>query len=752
MTLSMRGIFLPLFFCFSVLCGQNLHAADAQRIRLEGHLDEALLQAAQQSLEGLPDEVSILVLEVSSASGDLLKTLDFAKAVYAKKLDKGLRVVVYIDDSALGPAAVLPFLADEIASSLFVSWGDVPMSSEAVLPTNLLRSQVKSLIAPDHSQVALLQLLAEAMVDPAIAVVDDGGWRKKREDDAGSLAVLTPAEETLVLNQNQLTSLGLVAKGIPVRRFREGFAFFEAKQEDDAAAGTPIADMGGTLERRLAKHIRYSKQGPNTVGRILIDNRTQGITQATWIYVRAALEYYKLSKPTFIILELNTPGGEVFASQKISDALKEMDINYGIPVVAYINNWAISAGAMLAYSCRFIAIVKDASMGAAEPVLATGQEGQMQTASEKINSALRTDFANRAGFFDRNPDLAEAMVDKDIILVKRHGKVLRLDKEEQVRSTGPRPDEIITAKGKLLTLNADQMTQLGVADIFLEPTPVEPITELEREQGFWPAKKSRLFSHPFFAAIPDATIDPHEMNWQTHFFAFLATPAVASFLFLGMMLGFYMELNTPGFGLAGSIAIGCLFLITLSSFSVEAANMLELIIVLVGLVLIGVELFVLPGFGVVGALGVVLFIGGIFAMMLPNLGEVTFDFDSDTWNAAGEEFMLRLTWLTATFLVGIVSIGLLARYAAPKMPWLNKLILQGHEQTAEEGYVAGKLQEKLPELGDTGEVIATLRPAGKVMVGDEVYDAVSDGVFIEKGTKIIVRELRGNKLYVESTS
>ena len=109
----------------------------------------------------------------------------------------------------------------------------------------------------------------------------------------------------------------------------------------------------------------------------------------------------------------------MFAAQQISDALKELDTQYGIPVVAYINNWAISAGAMLAYSCRYIVVVKDASMGAAAPVIAS-ETGEMKEASEKINSAMRADFAGgRARFFDRNPNIAEGMVDKDLILVPK---------------------------------------------------------------------------------------------------------------------------------------------------------------------------------------------------------------------------------------------------------------------------------------------------------------------------------------------
>ena len=169
------------------------------------------------------------------------------------------------------------------------------------------------------------------------------------------------------------------------------------------------------LDAGVHARIPYRTDGPNTIGYLVIGDRVSGINQSTWLYVKTALDVYKQSRPLFLILELNTPGGEVYSAQLISDALKDLDTQYDIPVIAYVNNWAISAGAMIAYSCRFIAVAKDGSIGAAEPVIEDAT-GKMETASEKVNSALRADFANRAHFFGRNPYIAEAMVDKQMIL------------------------------------------------------------------------------------------------------------------------------------------------------------------------------------------------------------------------------------------------------------------------------------------------------------------------------------------------
>jgi membrane-bound serine protease (ClpP class) len=480
------------------------------------------------------------------------------------------------------------------------------------------------------------------------------------------------------------------------------------------------------LEKRLEVYIKYAPEGVNKVGRILINDRTSGINQGTWVYVKKALEHYKEQKPIFIILELNTPGGEVYAAQNISDALKEMDIQYNIPVVAYINNWAISAGAMLAYSSRFIAVTKDASMGAAEPVIA-GTSGEMKEASEKVNSAMRSDMINRARFFDRNPLIAEAMVDKDVTLVLRDGKFVKLDNDTQIQPT----DTIVSHKGKLLTLDSEKLLKYGVADFLVPPI---------KTQG-----KSALFYTPFFKEIPNVVIDEYQPDWKTQFFIFLANPIIASALFLGMMIGFYMEINMPGTSLPGTVAAICLFLIILSSFSQEIGNFLEVILLGVGILIVAVEIFVLPTFGLLGIVGVIAFLVGLFGLMLPGIGSINFDFDTKTLNAAGELFFERLALLGATFLIALIIMAVLSRYFFPKFAPFNRFVLKGNEQT---DYLAVENHKNLPPIGTEGMVFATLRPAGKVVIEGKIYDALTRGSFIEKESSVIITGFEGGSIVV----
>lgn len=723
-------------------------------ISLNGYLSKEMLgKEASQLEEGQTTKPVLIVIEVNSSSADLTAVLNLSKKLYQFREEYGTKILVYIDNTAIGPAAIIPFLADRLMTSYSVIWGDIPQGTQKSVPVNVLRSQVKGLISPENPNGKLLTLLAEGMVDPSMDIVDGQEWHTMPAEDnkeaKGDKQVVSHKGETLVVDQNQMKKLGLVEKFLSPESFHQlyGMAIPEVSIANFPANVEPdlLGIPSGELNEKLKRHIKYKAEGPNQIGYISIGGKSS-IDQSTWVYIKTALDEYKVSAPPFIILELDTPGGEVFAAEQISDALKDMDVTYGIPIVAYINNWAMSAGAMLAYSCRFITISKDASMGAAEPVIASST-GEMQSASEKVNSALRTDFGNRARFFDRNPLLAEAMVDKDIILVLRHGVVTKLDNENQIITSGLHPDQVITPKGKLLTLSAQELIEYGVADIMLLPAKLPPITEEEKLLGKWPASKMLLFQYPFFSAIPGATISSHQMDWKTRFFAWLAKPMVSSILFLGLMIGAYVELNSPGFGLPGLIAAVCLGLIVLSSFSVQAVNWLEVIILLIGITLILLEIFVFPGFGIPGILGILFTVGGLFLMMLPNLDNVHFSFDPEKMTIAAQAFLSKLGWLCGTLLFGFACIYLLGKFVMPKFSRFNRLILTG-EQESSQGYVAGVSLNTLPDVGSKGETISSLRPSGKVLINDTVYDAMSEGGFIDQGKAVLILRFEGSRMIV----
>jgi membrane-bound ClpP family serine protease len=458
------------------------------------------------------------------------------------------------------------------------------------------------------------------------------------------------------------------------------------------------------IEPDFQDYIFIKQSGENKIGLIQIE-REHPIDESTYLYVKFALEHFKKERVSFVALNLNTPGGEVFAAVKIAQLLVKMDSEYHIPVVAFIDNWALSAGAMLAYSCRYIGITSTASMGAAEPVVATG-DGGMQTASEKMISALRSEFTNLAKVYGRDPLLAEAMVDKDMLLVVRDGKIVALQDSEQIQES----DQVVVLKGKLLTLNAETLLKYGIANF----------------------EAASLFSAPFFAAIPEKNIIAYT-DWKIDFFAFLSHPAIASLLLIGLILGVYLEMSHPGFGLPGILAISCLSLILLSSFAVQAIHWLEVIILATGILFLLLEIFVIPGFGIVGVLGIILTLGGLFMLTLPSFEGISLNFSG--W---GFDILLyHLAWFSIGVIASIALICILMHYLPRRKFFLNKFV----SKEDQEGFIPCVLNRE--HIGKFAIALSDLKPSGHISIDGEPFQALSQSKYIYKDSSVIVIGAQG---------
>ncbi len=472
---------------------------------------------------------------------------------------------------------------------------------------------------------------------------------------------------------------------------------------------------------------RIDLKGSPVAGYLTIP-KDRGIDNSTYLYVKYALESFRQEKVSFVLLDLNTPGGEVFAALRISEELRKMDREYQIPVIAFVDNWAISAGALLAYSCRYIGAVSEASMGAAEPVTVSS-DGKMETASEKMVSALRTEFASAASLYNRNPLIAEAMVDKDVVLVFRKGKVVQLVDNAQIISKGSTPDIVINAKGKLLTLDAKSMQEYGVTDF--------TVPEMTREGSeFLPAEK--LAQVPFFKAASITWVS--YKNWKIDFFAFLSNPLVSSLLMMGLMIGLYGAIQNQGFGFSSILGIICLALIILSSFATELIGWLEIVAVFLGILLVILDLAFISGFGVLGGLGLLLFLFGLTSMLLPPLKG--FSWDPSQWGIQMSEWIYRLSLFLFVFLLFFSVLLPIASHFFRKTFSFKRLILQ----TPQEDLVDSSL---LPEVGEEGTCFSTLRPFGKVQIGDRLYEALTEEELISSGVKVEVIGYKKKTLIVK---
>lgn len=501
--------------------------------------------------------------------------------------------------------------------------------------------------------------------------------------------------------------------------------------------------LGHTEEPQKALFPRVVMSQESTVGRIYIGPKSEMIAQNTYIYVKAAVDHFITTKPAFVILELNTPGGEVFAADNISRCLKSLDRDHNIPVIAYINNWAISAGASLAYSCRYIISEPDGSMGAATPVIMTEQG--MAPTNEKMISALRADFANKASFFERNPLIAEAMVDPDIILVKRGEKIIKLSNEEAITST----DQIISLKGKPLTLTAQEMKEYGVIEYIL------PKESLQKDEGYTPKNISdTVFKNitPFreYQSVP---VDTFTMDYKTAFIAYLSSPYVASFLVFVVMIAGYLELSTPGATIPGLVAGVALFLLLVSSNAQESIRWFEPIVVLFGVLLIVSEILFFPTMGFLISSGIFFIACGTILMLIPQAAHDILPLPlggephPDEASLFGIDYAIHLlTIISCGIIAAAICIFLLLRHNyRPKILYNAHLILNSSSPPPPSN--VGK--EEGLSVGSTVIVVSTLRPAGKIEYKGNLYDAMSYGEYIERGKKVTVVEIRGDVIYIQ---
>jgi membrane-bound serine protease (ClpP class) len=269
------------------------------------------------------------------------------------------------------------------------------------------------------------------------------------------------------------------------------------------------------------------------------------------------------------VLDIDTPGGRVDAAEQIAGAIA----NSTIPVYAYVNRQALSAGALIALATDRIYMRPQSTLGAATPVT-----GEGATASEKIVSAMRAAFRSLAEARGLDPRVAEAMVDESIAI----------------------PD--VVEAGRLLTLTPDEAVRLGYAEIVPD----------------WDGLMAAI-------GTENALVVDMHTNWAERVVRFLTHPLIAPFLLSIGFLGLLIEIKTPAFGLAGLAGLSSLALFFGSHFIIGLAGWEVALLLGLGVILLLVEALVLPGFGVAGILGALAILVSIFLSLvgrLPTSGDV----------------------------------------------------------------------------------------------------------------------------------
>ena len=425
------------------------------------------------------------------------------------------------------------------------------------------------------------------------------------------------------------------------------------------------------------------------------------IAKPVWRITQRAFAEAEKARANFILIHMNTYGGLV----NIADSIRTKILNSSIPVMVFIDNQAISAGSLISIACDSIYMRPGASIGAATVVSQSGE-----AVPDKYQSFMRSTMratAEAHGYdtiingndtiikWHRDPKIAEAMVDPVLAVPG------------------------IVDSGQVLTFTADEALKNGYCEGLASSIP-----EVITKAGI---KNYRLIE------FKSTTLDK--------FIGFLLSPIIRGLLIMVIIGGIYFELQTPGIGFPLAAAITAALFYFAPLYLEGLAQNWELLVFIIGLILLGLEVFVIPGFGVAGVSGIILIITGLTMAMIDN---ATFKFEGA---GAFNDVIKSLLVVVISILLGFFAALFVSRRVLTARTF--KLAL-GNVQDKSEGYVSIDLHQK-DLIGKTGIAYTILRPSGRVEIDGEIYDAKAEISYIEKGEKIKVIRDEAGQLYVIKT-
>ena len=415
------------------------------------------------------------------------------------------------------------------------------------------------------------------------------------------------------------------------------------------------------------------------------------IDQGLSLFVERALRSVPSGRR--VLLHVNTFGGRVDAAVKIRDAI----LSSPAETIAFVDRRAISAGALISLAATHIYLRDGATIGAATPVESTDGEA-MRGASEKVVSYMRAEMRATAEARGRNADIAQAMVDRDVVI--KH----------------------ISSKGKLLTLTAKDALKLK----FIDGTVAD--------------------QHALFESLGmnEGQVVPVEINWAERVVRWITNPVVSSLLTtigtVGLLTTFYS--GTIGVLTALGVSAFCLFFF--GHYIANLAGLEELLLFAGGLIALLLEVFVIPGFGIAGMLGLLL----LFVALALSLVELNIPANISWELGYGKALLNRVAiqMFSVMVLVGFSAIAVF-RYL-PKSRFGGWLILKT-EASKIDGYVGQRVEDS-ELVGAHGIAVSDLRPSGIAQINSERVDVVTRGDFVSQGTALTVVDVSGGRVVVES--
>jgi len=516
--------------------------------------------------------------------------------------------------------------------------------------------------------------------------------------------------------------------------------------------GTPPGLQAGQslFEPELARQLKIAKGIYRTRAEVaaalqlprqsLVEDWLVGRTPMVWwIEVRGALDAGKLKSverrvrtaeargANFIILHLDSEMGDTRDVASVASwlrQLKDQSQSNVMPVrtVAYVPpHRSLGAATFLALGCSEIAMSKDAAL-ADFGYLQGDEQAQTRERAREMLTALAKEQ-------DYPPLLFRAALDPKLVLVRvkaKDGKgeealITEKDFEEDQQSMNPRWNafgRLFAKDGQTFRIDSDLAREFRIA----AATNIESLTDLYKHYGIEPQH-----------------VRASRDDWLDRIAEFFREPWVRFLLIMLGIIGLILELKMPGATLPGVISAVCFVLFFWSYSFVGEFTLLAVLLFILGLVLLALEIFVIPGFGIPGISGILLVVTSLVLVTLEKMPETTQD-----WVNLGS----TLTMFGLSMGAAVVGAVMLAWYL-PSIPYANRLILKPPEEEADGLDDLTAVSPYAGLLGAVGVAATTLRPAGKAQFGEDFLDVVAEGDYVNAGSRVQVIEIEGNRIVVK---
>lgn len=415
------------------------------------------------------------------------------------------------------------------------------------------------------------------------------------------------------------------------------------------------------------------------------------VSKAQLVFLRRALKEAESTGAGAVVLDMDTPGGELQAAVDMVEALQSTSL----PTITYVNRNAGSAGALIALATDRIYMTPVGAIGAAAPVMGGGQD-MGETLTDKVVSYYSKYFRSAAEQSGHNPDLAEAFINKEV----------------EVRIG----DRVISEKGSLLTLSPQEAAEVIDGQPVLASGIAETMDDLIIQDDI---------------SANTVRIEPTGLE-VTAFYITLLAPL----LLMGGIIGAYIEFKSPGFGIPGVFAAIC-FLLFFTGHSIAGLSGQEaLVVFLLGLLLVIVELIFFPGLLLMALAGVAIMVGAVLWAMIDR-------YPSEPVVPDFEALTIPFLNLTIAIVGGAFVVALLAQFL-PQTDFFKRLSLQRALAGGAAMPEPQPASEFAPSLavGTRGRAETPLRPSGKARFGPHYIDVVTEGEYLDSGTPVEVASVR----------